>query len=40
LNAYVREAALNAARLWQFEPARDSGKNIPSEMLLTFRFLP
>jgi len=32
------EAALNAARQWQFTPARKHDKPVASEMVLHFRF--
>jgi len=32
------EAAIKAARLWEFEPARMNGRAVPSEMTLIFRF--
>ena len=36
---YLAESAASSARLWRFEPARDGGRPVPSEMLLNFRFL-
>jgi len=35
--SYLAEAALNAARQWQFTPARKHDKPVASEMLLHFR---
>ncbi len=34
------DSALSAARLWTFTPASESGKPVPSETILTFKFTP
>jgi TonB family protein len=34
------DSALTAARLWTFTPAKENGKPIPSESVLTFKFTP
>jgi hypothetical protein len=34
----LAEAAVNAARLWLFEPAHRAGRNVPSEAILNFDF--
>ncbi len=38
MSAYLSQAAVNTARLWRFQPARNNGKPVPSEMVLNFRF--
>jgi hypothetical protein len=35
---YLAQAAVNAARLWVFEPAHRAGRNVPSEAILNFDF--
>jgi hypothetical protein len=35
---YLAQAAVNAARLWLFEPAHRAGRNVPSEAILNFDF--
>lgn len=38
LSSYLAETALNTARMWRFEPARNGGRAVSSEMILNFRF--
>jgi len=37
-NPRLVEAALEAAKAWLFQPARQDGRPVPSEMVLNFRF--
>jgi hypothetical protein len=37
--AHLVAAATNAARAWMFEPARLNGRKVPSQCVLTFRFV-
>ena len=37
-NSFVAKAAADAARLWQFEPAKEKGHPVASTMILIFRF--
>jgi TonB family protein len=34
----VRSAAQNAAREWKFHPASLNGKNVPGELVVSFKF--
>jgi outer membrane biosynthesis protein TonB len=37
-NPYLSKLSANTATLWQFEPAKVNGRNVPSEMKLVFRY--
>jgi len=37
-NPALATAAQSVARLWTFHPARKAGQNVPSEMVLRFKF--
>lgn len=39
-NARFVDSAVAAARFWQFEAARENGRAVPGEAVLTFRFAP
>ncbi|MGI8960092.1 MAG: energy transducer TonB [Bryobacteraceae bacterium] len=39
-NGFLRNAALEAAKQWIFEPAKSDGKNIASDHTIEFRFHP
>jgi TonB family protein len=38
LNAYLADSAVQAARLWRFEPARENGKAVPGTQTIHFVF--
>lgn len=38
LAAYLAQSAIIAARAWKFMPATEAGRNVPSQMVLSFRF--
>ena len=40
VSAFLVTSARAAARLWLFEPARRGSQNVPSEMVLKFRYTP
>ena len=40
VSAFLVASARAAARLWLFEPARRGSQNVPSEMVLKFRYTP
>jgi TonB family protein len=40
VSAAVKEAALAAAKRWQFRPAQRDGENISSQFAIRFRFQP
>jgi outer membrane biosynthesis protein TonB len=39
-NGLLRNATLEAAKQWIFEPAKSDGKNIPSDHTIEFQFHP
>ena len=39
-NARFVDSAVIAAKFWLFEPARENGRPVPGEAILTFRFAP
>jgi len=39
-NPALASVAQSVARLWTFRPAREAGQNVPSEMVLQFKFDP
>jgi hypothetical protein len=40
LSEFVKGAAINAARLWRFEPARANQRNVPGTCVTKFKFGP
>ena len=36
--SYLSQSAVNTARMWRFQPARNNGKPVRSELILNFRF--
>jgi outer membrane biosynthesis protein TonB len=37
---FIATASVNAARLWSFRPARRGDRNLPSDMVVQFKFSP
>jgi len=40
LETSLGRLAIEAARLWRFQPAREGNRNVPSEVRIQFQFSP